>query len=57
MLGVFDFGLGRFGSEAIGLDLEEDDGYLICFVHDENIGYGSRLHSIFLSPKLSYIFL
>lgn len=44
VLGVFDFGPGRFGSEAIfiprdsGLDLEEDDGYLICFVHDENTG-------------------
>lgn len=44
VLGVLYFGPGRFGSEAIfvprdsGLDLEEDDGYLICFVHDENIG-------------------
>lgn len=44
VLGVFCFGPGRFGSEAIfvprdsGPDLEEDDGYLICFVHDENTG-------------------
>ena len=50
MLGVLYFGPGRFGSEAIfvprdsGPDLEEDDGYLICFVHDENIGYGSTLN-------------
>ena len=63
MLGVFDFGPGKFGSEAIfiprdvGLDLEEDDNYLIYFVNDENTGYGSSLHSIFLSPELSYIFL
>ena len=38
VLGVFDFRLGRFGSKAIfiprdyGLDLEEDDGYLIYFL-------------------------
>ena len=63
MLRVFDFGPRRFGSEEIfiprdsRLDLEEDDGYLIYFVHDENTGYGSSLHSIFLSPELSYIFL
>ena len=63
VLGVFDFGPRRFGFEAIfipkdsGLDLEEDDGYLIYFVHDENTGYRSSLHSIFLSPKLSYTFL
>ena len=63
VLGVFDFGPGRFGSEAIfiprysRLDLEEDDGYLIYFVHDENTGYGSSLYSIFLTPELFYIFL
>ena len=63
VLGVFDFGPRKFGSEEIfipkdfGLDLEEDDGYLIYFVHDENTRYGSSLHSIFLSPELSYIFL
>lgn len=66
VLRVFDFRPRRFGSEAIfvptdsRLDLAEDDGYLICFVHDENIGYGSKLlaylHSILLSPDLSYIF-
>ncbi|KAH9311519.1 hypothetical protein KI387_026554 [Taxus chinensis] len=44
VLGVFNFGPGRFSYEAIfvpessGSDLEEDDGYLICFVHDENTG-------------------
>lgn len=43
--GVFDLGPGRFGSEAIfvprepGITSEEDDGYLIFFVHDENTGY------------------
>lgn len=42
--GIFQFGPGRFGSEAIfvpresGVQLDEDDGYLICFVHDENTG-------------------
>ncbi|CAA2951669.1 carotenoid cleavage dioxygenase 1 [Olea europaea subsp. europaea] len=42
--GIFDLGPGRFGSEAIfvprqpGMTAEEDDGYLIFFVHDENSG-------------------
>ncbi|XWS77410.1 hypothetical protein CRYUN_Cryun01aG0259100 [Craigia yunnanensis] len=45
--GLFDFGPGRFGSEAIfvphepGTTSEEDDGYLIFFVHDENTGKSS----------------
>lgn len=45
--GIFDLGAGRFGSEAIfvprnpGVTSEEDDGYLIHFVHDENTGYFS----------------
>ncbi|KAG7948320.1 hypothetical protein I3843_13G003700 [Carya illinoinensis] len=43
--GIYDLGPGRFGSEAIfvprlpGITSEEDDGYLIFFVHDENTGY------------------
>lgn len=42
--GIFDLGPGRFGSEAIfvprvpGMASEEDDGFLILFVHDENTG-------------------
>ncbi|ONK59741.1 uncharacterized protein A4U43_C08F10000 [Asparagus officinalis] len=42
--GIFDLGPGRYGSEAIfvprkpGITSEEDDGYLIFFVHDENTG-------------------
>ncbi|XP_042484115.1 carotenoid 9,10(9',10')-cleavage dioxygenase 1 [Macadamia integrifolia] len=42
--GIFDLGDGRFGSEAIfvprepGTSSEEDDGYLIFFVHDEKTG-------------------
>ncbi|XP_059311574.1 carotenoid 9,10(9',10')-cleavage dioxygenase-like isoform X2 [Lycium ferocissimum] len=42
--GIFDLGPGRFGSEAVfvprqlGTECEEDDGYLIFFVHDENTG-------------------
>ncbi|KAF8396150.1 hypothetical protein HHK36_017763 [Tetracentron sinense] len=42
--GIFDLGAGRFGSEAIfvprepGITSEEDDGYLIFFVHDEKTG-------------------
>ncbi|XP_078435749.1 carotenoid 9,10(9',10')-cleavage dioxygenase-like [Wolffia australiana] len=42
--GIFDLGPGRFGSEAIfvprqpGISSDEDDGYLIFFVHDENTG-------------------
>ncbi|XP_050283885.1 carotenoid 9,10(9',10')-cleavage dioxygenase 1-like isoform X2 [Quercus robur] len=45
--GIYDFGPGRFGSEAIfaprvpGMTSEEDDGYLIFFVHDENTGKSS----------------
>jgi carotenoid cleavage dioxygenase-like enzyme len=44
VLGIYDLGPGRFGSEAIfvprvpGITSEEDDGYLIFFVHDENTG-------------------
>lgn len=44
VLGIFDLGPGRYGSEAIfvprqpGITSEEDDGYLIFFVHDENTG-------------------
>ncbi|KAL6981234.1 Dixin [Sarracenia purpurea var. burkii] len=39
--GIFDLGPGRFGSEAVfvlreaGITSEEDDGYLIFYVHDE----------------------
>nr|AMJ39497.1 carotene cleavage dioxygenase 1 copy 3 [Bixa orellana] len=42
--GIYDLGPGRFGSEAVfvprepGRNFEEDDGYLILFVHDENVG-------------------
>nr|AMJ39498.1 carotene cleavage dioxygenase 1 copy 4 [Bixa orellana] len=42
--GIFDLGSGIFGSEAVfvprepGSNLEEDDGYLIVFAHDENAG-------------------
>ncbi|KAJ4755567.1 Carotenoid cleavage dioxygenase 1 [Rhynchospora pubera] len=42
--GEFNLGLGRYESEAIfvpyhpGMTGEEDDGYLIFFVHDENTG-------------------
>nr|AFC90006.1 carotenoid cleavage dioxygenase 1 [Diospyros kaki] len=42
--GLFDLGPGRFGSEAVfvprepGITSEEDDGYLIFFVHDEVTG-------------------
>nr|AFU91489.1 carotenoid cleavage dioxygenase 1 [Momordica charantia] len=45
--GLYDPGPGRFGSEAIfvpripGTTSEEDDGYLIFFVHDENTGKSS----------------
>ncbi|GAV83523.1 LOW QUALITY PROTEIN: RPE65 domain-containing protein, partial [Cephalotus follicularis] len=42
--GIFDLGPGRFGSKAIfvpreaGTNSEEDDGYLIHFLHDECSG-------------------
>lgn len=42
--GLFVYGPGRFGGEAIFVprstepEIEEDDGYLITFVHDENNG-------------------
>ncbi|PHT78756.1 hypothetical protein T459_16808 [Capsicum annuum] len=41
---IFDLRPDRFGSEAVfilshpGTECEEDDGYLIFFVHDENTG-------------------
>ncbi|KAL0924759.1 hypothetical protein M5K25_005616 [Dendrobium thyrsiflorum] len=44
VLGIFDLGPGIFGSEAVfvpresGIRIEEDDGYLIFFVHDESTG-------------------
>jgi carotenoid cleavage dioxygenase len=49
--GLYDLGPGRFGSEAVfvprvpGTDSEEDDGYLILFVHDENTGYHFLLNT------------
>ncbi|VFQ75925.1 unnamed protein product [Cuscuta campestris] len=42
--GIFDLGPSKFGSEAVfvprqpGTTCEEDDGYLIFFVHDETTG-------------------
>ncbi|XP_077214269.1 carotenoid 9,10(9',10')-cleavage dioxygenase-like [Tasmannia lanceolata] len=42
--GILELEAGRYGSEAIfvprkpGVTSEEDDGYLIFFVHDENTG-------------------
>lgn len=51
--GIFDLGPGRYGSEAIfvprqaGMTGDEDDGYLIFFVHDENTGYS-------LSPSIRF---
>nr|BDB95543.1 Carotenoid cleavage dioxygenase [Vector pRK-HIEBIYZ-FhCCD2]BDB95558.1 Carotenoid cleavage dioxygenase [Vector pRK-HIEBIYZ-FhCCD2-ALD8] len=42
--GIFELGARRYGSEAIfvpcrrGITSDEDDGYLIFFVHDENNG-------------------
>ncbi|KAF5752656.1 carotenoid cleavage dioxygenase 1 family protein [Tripterygium wilfordii] len=42
--GIVDLGPGRFGSEAVfvpcvpGTTSEEDDGYLIFFMHDEETG-------------------
>ncbi|KAM1064593.1 hypothetical protein EV1_028337 [Malus domestica] len=49
--GLYDLGPGRFGSEAIfvpripGVTSEEDGGYLILFVHDENTGK-SAIHVV-----------
>ncbi|EOA34904.1 hypothetical protein CARUB_v10019983mg [Capsella rubella] len=40
--GIYELGQGRSGSEAVyvprGAAEEEDDGYLLFFVHDENTG-------------------
>lgn len=42
--GLYELGRGKFGSEAVyiprvpGTESEEDDGYLVLFVHDENAG-------------------
>ncbi|XP_023643992.1 carotenoid 9,10(9',10')-cleavage dioxygenase 1 [Capsella rubella] len=40
--GIYELGQGRYGSEAVyvprGAAEEEDDGYLLFFVHDENSG-------------------
>ncbi|KAL4601063.1 hypothetical protein ACB092_11G244700 [Castanea dentata] len=47
VLGIYDLGPGRFGSEAVfvprvpGITSEDDDGYLIFFAHDENTGKSS----------------
>ncbi|CAI0404653.1 unnamed protein product [Linum tenue] len=49
--GIFELGPGRYGSEAVfvprvpGVTSEEDDGYLICFMHDELTGtnFNNRL--------------
>jgi len=44
VMGIYDLGPNRFCSEAVfvpkepGVSGEEDDGYLIFFVHDENTG-------------------
>ncbi|CAL9004074.1 unnamed protein product [Prunus brigantina] len=54
--GLYDLGPGRFGSEAIfvprvpGVTSEEDDGYLIFFVHDEKTGLHLELN--FLEDRL-----
>ncbi|KAJ1697402.1 hypothetical protein LUZ63_005914 [Rhynchospora breviuscula] len=59
--GVIDLGPGRYGSEAIfvphhpGVAGDEDDGYLIFFVHDENTGYFDAL-SFSLSVSLHFKF-
>ncbi|KAL3682185.1 hypothetical protein R1sor_000207 [Riccia sorocarpa] len=44
VVGIVWHGKGRYGSEAVfvpknpGREGDEDDGYLICFVHDEKTG-------------------
>uniref|UniRef100_A0A1D1ZCR7 carotenoid 9,10-dioxygenase n=1 Tax=Anthurium amnicola TaxID=1678845 RepID=A0A1D1ZCR7_9ARAE len=44
VMGIFELGSGRYGSEAVfvprkpGVCSDEDDGYLIFFVHDDNTG-------------------
>ncbi|PON74212.1 Carotenoid cleavage dioxygenase [Parasponia andersonii] len=49
--GLYELGPGRFGSEAVfvpkvaRVSSEEDDGYLLFFVHDENSGK-SAVHVI-----------
>jgi hypothetical protein len=60
--GVFLHGKGRWGSEAIFVpliaskEILEDDGYLICFVHDERIGYGYFNFCIFHFFSLQFTF-
>lgn len=55
---ILDLGPGRFGSEAIfvprqpGNTCEEDDGYLIFFVHDESTGYVLLLLYFVSFPRL-----
>lgn len=53
--GIYKHGAGRFGSEAVfvprqpaGITSQEDDGFLIFFVHDENTGYLALFHNIFI---------
>ncbi|KAJ0837447.1 putative carotenoid oxygenase [Helianthus annuus] len=56
--GIYELGLGIFGSEAIfvpnqpGRDSEEDDGYLIFFTHDESKRY---LYSFYFSRYDIYV--
>lgn len=58
--GLYDLGPGRFGSEAIfvprvpGITSEEDDGYLIFFVHDENTGYYLHISRYLLSYNFHF---
>ncbi len=59
--GLFLHGDGRYGSEvffvprnAVGKDIQEDDGYLLCFVHDEKIGYG-YFNIVFPTLHISFV--
>ena len=61
--GIFDLGPGRFGSEAVfvphepGITSEEDDGYLIFFVHDEANGYVFLTHIIIEDYSFLFLYL
>ncbi|EFJ32038.1 hypothetical protein SELMODRAFT_31991, partial [Selaginella moellendorffii] len=53
------FGTGRFGSEPFFVprndDAEEDDGFLLCYVHDEITGVSELLIMDASSPKLDTV--
>ena len=57
--GIYKMGHGIYGSDPIYVPretAEEDDGYLIFFVHDENTGYSAYLLTCMLPYRFCICF-